>query len=304
MKKLLHTYSILLLAFSFNAHALTGYLENPAAGSTQSGIGVVSGWHCTAQTISVSIDDLDFGQAGAGTNRFDTESVCGHPRTGFSRLISWSALAEGSHTISVYADGALIETRNFNTIRSGGQPFASGLSANYTLSGFPAPDQFATLTWREAKQSFVVTRIESSPVSRPPFEQLNPVLVAAGDLNAGKRAWGELPILLTSALDFALVRPGIVASLPPAYPSPDFTRTHLFYFEAPGDWDLNSYIRVEKTDSNPDGTQHVVTVEYCGIPEAGVPFHRAFSMYSVPAITGSVRFELVQRDPPACQTDK
>jgi hypothetical protein len=45
----------------------TGALENPVSGSTESGIGVISGWHCTATGITVSIDSENFGKAGTGT---------------------------------------------------------------------------------------------------------------------------------------------------------------------------------------------------------------------------------------------
>lgn len=136
-------------------------LENPVAGSTESGISVVSGWHCTSSDISVEIDGVSLGKAGGGTLRTDTASVCGRSDTGYSKLFNYSKLTPGSHTISVYADGQLFETRQFNSVQSGGAEFVTGLSKTVTISDFPSSGMTATLEWSQAKQSFVVTGISS-----------------------------------------------------------------------------------------------------------------------------------------------
>src|SRR5436309_11507677 len=69
-----------LTAFAVAAGAAAqGVLEVPAENSTQSGIGVVSGWHCDALRIEVAIDEGPPLLAGSGTERLDTASVCGHP---------------------------------------------------------------------------------------------------------------------------------------------------------------------------------------------------------------------------------
>jgi hypothetical protein len=49
-----------------------GALENPVSGSTESGIGIISGWHCTATNITVTIDGMSLGKAGSSTCRGDT----------------------------------------------------------------------------------------------------------------------------------------------------------------------------------------------------------------------------------------
>lgn len=66
-------------------------------------------------------------------------------------------MTPGSHTISAYADGQLIETRQFNTVQSGGSAFVTGISKTATISDFPSSGRTATLQWSQAKQSFVVT---------------------------------------------------------------------------------------------------------------------------------------------------
>ena len=47
-------------------------LENPAPGSFQSGLGLISGWVCDAQTITISFDDGPPQEAAYGTSRGDT----------------------------------------------------------------------------------------------------------------------------------------------------------------------------------------------------------------------------------------
>jgi hypothetical protein len=52
-----------------------GLLEIPVVDSTESGIGVISGWHCTATRIDIIIDRLSAGKAGSGTSRNDTTGI-------------------------------------------------------------------------------------------------------------------------------------------------------------------------------------------------------------------------------------
>lgn len=142
-----------------------GALENPVVGSTESGIGVISGWNCTAGSISVAIDGASLGMAGIGTSRGDTASTCGRSDTGFSLLFNYNALTPGSHTLDLYADGQLLETRQFNTVQSGGAEFVTGLSKTTTVADFPTTGQTATLQWSQAKQGFVVTGISGATSS-------------------------------------------------------------------------------------------------------------------------------------------
>ena len=75
-----------------------GYLENPGANSFQSGIGVISGWVCAADAVEIAIGDLALQGAGYGTERLDTEDVCGDTANGFGLLFNWNLLGEGEHT--------------------------------------------------------------------------------------------------------------------------------------------------------------------------------------------------------------
>lgn len=134
----------------------TGYLENPQPGAVQSGLSVISGWHCTAKEVEVFVDGVSIGATGVGSVRNDAVSVCGHNESGYAVLYNYNIPEPGEHTIQVYADGALLEARKFNTVRSGGVPFLSGKSASTTIANFPENGRTTTVEWSQAKQSFVV----------------------------------------------------------------------------------------------------------------------------------------------------
>ncbi len=142
-----------------------GLLEVPVVDSTESGIGVISGWHCTATRIDITIDGLSAGKAGSGTSRNDVTGICGRSDSGYSLLYNYNILTPGSHTISAYADGEVFETRQFNTVRSGGEEFLRGVSKTATISDFPSSGRTATLQWSQEKQSFVITGVSASPAA-------------------------------------------------------------------------------------------------------------------------------------------
>lgn len=149
----------LLLALPLLA-AAQGALENPQPDAAESGIAVISGWHCTGSTITVSIDGENLGKAGSGTLRPDTAGVCGgKTQTGFSLLTNYSRLTPGPHTVQVFVDGVLFASRNFRSVRSGGVEFLQGAVGQLVMSDFPTVGKVARLDWSQARQSFVVTDI-------------------------------------------------------------------------------------------------------------------------------------------------
>src|SRR5713101_475643 len=76
-------------------------LENPAPGSSQSGIGIVSGWKCTAGNLTFTIDDGPPARLVYGISRADTQGACGHSNTGFIAQENWNLAGNGQHTIRV-----------------------------------------------------------------------------------------------------------------------------------------------------------------------------------------------------------
>lgn len=155
----------LILAFPDGLQA-QGVLENPQPGSYQSGIGIVSGWKCTAGTITVSFDGGVLIQAAHGTSRGDTQSICGDTNNGFGLLWNWNLLGDGQHTVQVFADGVQFASANF-TVTTLGVAFLTGASNTHTLNNFPRAGESVTLQWREGTQNFAIVGHSGTSVSVP-----------------------------------------------------------------------------------------------------------------------------------------
>ncbi len=140
----------------------SGVLENPAGGSSQSGIGLLSGWVCEAEVVEVEIngDSVHRLEAAYGTGRADTADVCANDgNNGFGLLLNWNLLGEGAHTVRVLADGVEFDRATF-TVTTTGEEFLRGASGQAVVADFPSAGETVTLTWQESSQSFVITHIE------------------------------------------------------------------------------------------------------------------------------------------------
>lgn len=140
-----------------------GVLEIPASSDLPtmvSGISMVSGWVCDADTVEVSIDGIRF-TAVYGSERNDTKEVCGDTNNGFGLVMNWNLFrAALFHHISVYADGVEFASAEF-TVGSLGEEFFKGRDrVTYHLPGFPRSGQKTTIVWSEAQQNFAVWKVE------------------------------------------------------------------------------------------------------------------------------------------------
>lgn len=133
--------------------AVPGYLENPAANSFQHGLGVVSGWVCEAETVTLEMGGRTIA-AHYGAERADTQGVCGDTANGFSRLFNWPNLGAGDHEVIARADGVVFDRA---TVRVVELDIPADADGQCTVEDFPAPGVTATLTWRDRQQQFVVT---------------------------------------------------------------------------------------------------------------------------------------------------
>ncbi len=150
-------------------------LENPTPGSSQSGIGLVSGWACNAQKITVRFDEkFDF-EAAYGTARGDTQTVCGDTNNGFGLLVNWNLLGNGPHTIQVFADGVEFANATF-VVTTLGAEFLRGKTKTVTIQNFPASQTDIQLVWQENLQNFVVQGF------LPHVENIAPAQVKPGEL--------------------------------------------------------------------------------------------------------------------------
>ena len=146
------------------AAAQQGRIENPAEGSTQSGIGLISGWRCDAEVLEIEFEDGSRSVAAYGTARADTENACGDTDNGFGLLYNFNLLGSGEHTIKALADGDVFRETTFNVVRPSTGEFATGLEAQVTVQDFPQDGHSVTLAWSQSQQNFVITG-ESIPAT-------------------------------------------------------------------------------------------------------------------------------------------
>ena len=145
--------TIVVVFITSVAHAAT--LEIPGPNTTQSGIGVVSGWKCRANgRLTVRFDGGSTIPLVYGSERTDTRSVCRDTNNGFVAIWNWGNLDDGRHTAVVYDNGVEFDRATFTVVTTGVE-FLRGVtgSGTATLSN----GQRATLRWSEASQGFVVT---------------------------------------------------------------------------------------------------------------------------------------------------
>ena len=133
----------------------TATLEIPGSGSTQSGIGVISGWKCDANgQLTVRFNGGRSLPLIYRSERGDTRSVCGDSDNGFVAIWNWGVLGDGRHTAVVYDNGAEFDRATF-TVVTPGVDFLRGVSGSGTAT--LSNGQRVTLQWSEGSQSFVAT---------------------------------------------------------------------------------------------------------------------------------------------------
>jgi len=156
---------IVLLGVSFATPSFLwaqGKLENPQAGSFHSGLGVISGWVCNANSVDIVIDEAVTLRAAYGTDRGDTDTECGDTNNGFGLLLNWNLIGGGTHTIRALADGVEFGSAAFTVTTISGE-FLWGAEGSFRLPGFPDSLTDVIIRWDESLQNFVIERIEIKP---------------------------------------------------------------------------------------------------------------------------------------------
>ena len=133
-----------------------GVLENPAVDSFQSGIGVLSGWVCDAEVVTLVIDDLAPQRAAYGTERLDTVEMCGDADNGFGWLFNWSLLKDGVHTVRALADGMEFAQVTFTVTTLGGEDRVLNVTGETLALDFPEEGTDVRLVWQEELQNFMI----------------------------------------------------------------------------------------------------------------------------------------------------
>lgn len=129
----------------------TGVLENPPPGSFVSGISIISGWKCTAGTLTFTIDNGPLGTLVYGSSRGDTP--CSNINNGFVTLWNWNIISAGQHTLRVFDNGVQFAQATF-IVTTLGQQFLTGASGAYVLPNFAGRN--VIVQWQESLQNFVI----------------------------------------------------------------------------------------------------------------------------------------------------
>ena len=142
-----------------------GFLDNPAPASIQSGIGIISGWVCEADEVTIQIDAGPPLQAAYGTTRADTALVCGDTENGFGLTVNWNLLGQGQHTLRASVDGIELARVAFEVIVLGVGEFQRDLVAQSTVLDFPVDGHEIYVRWEESLQNFVLQSHLAPPTS-------------------------------------------------------------------------------------------------------------------------------------------
>lgn len=160
----------LLGAMSATAQA-KGILEVPFDKANVSGIGAISGWHCTAQVIELVVDDGPPLQAATGTSRPDTMDACNNDGlNGFSLTVGWGIWGEGLHVMEAYADGELFDHSHF--FASNEVDYIRDRASQVVVRGFPDPGESHVLKWNTATQNWQIEQTVSDEMDEPDWVKL------------------------------------------------------------------------------------------------------------------------------------
>ena len=134
-------------------------LDIPAPGSTQSGIGLVSGWSCLDGHLEATFSEADGTPLSTwtiphGASRGDTHDRCGDSDNGFSMPMNWYLLGPGEKTLTLFVNGKERVTRNFS-VTTFGQEFVTDAGGTCTIVDF-RDSQNATFVWQQANQGLVL----------------------------------------------------------------------------------------------------------------------------------------------------
>ncbi len=158
-------------AYTLVVRLVVGFFGNPRPGSAQSGVGVISGWVCEAETVEIAFEHGTTGAthlepAATGTPRADTESICGDADNGFGLLWNWNLLGDGEHTVRALVDGEVFAEHPLTVTTLGLGEFPEGLSGTTVVEDFPDMGATTTLQWQHALQNFVIVPAERTEGER------------------------------------------------------------------------------------------------------------------------------------------
>ena len=134
----------------------------PGTGTNVSGIGLISGWSCLGGELAVEFSDADgvieTMTVLQGTERLDTESVCGDVNNGFSATYNWNRLGPGERTARLIRNGEEVDSSTF-MVTAFDTEFVTGAEGMCTIADFPDMGQNATFVWEQSRQGLVLESV-------------------------------------------------------------------------------------------------------------------------------------------------
>ena len=100
---------------------------------------MISGWVCEGAEVIIELNG-EPQPAAYGTERLDTESMCGDTDNGFGLLFNWNLLGEGEHTVEAFVDGEELgrATVRVTTVGEGAEAeFLRGAEGECVVEDFP-----------------------------------------------------------------------------------------------------------------------------------------------------------------------
>ena len=146
----------------------------PGDGTNLSGVGVISGWKCEAEEITVEFLNaagqrivINEGRTSNpvpvlyGSERPDVLNVgaCASADVGFVAIWNWGELGDGTYTAVAY-DNDVEFARNTFTVTTPGDDFVEGVSKEVTVEDFPHPGDTTVLEWNQGTQHFEIVEVD------------------------------------------------------------------------------------------------------------------------------------------------
>ena len=136
-------------------------VDSPQPDTAQSGVGILYGWVCVADTVEFAFNDHPPLAAATGAERPDTLERCGHEYSGFELPYNWNRLGDGTHDVTLVVNGVRLETIPVH-VTTLGVEFRRGLAGETTVEDFPSPGESVRLVWQEGQQNFALAAGESA----------------------------------------------------------------------------------------------------------------------------------------------
>jgi len=109
--------------------------------------------------VTFQIDEDEIEPLVYGAGRGDTFDTCGDIDNGFEKLINWSDVGHGSHTITIFVDGQKFGESSFEVATLGLGNYPLGLRGRYSLENFPTDDKTTHVKWSEIDQNFIIYNV-------------------------------------------------------------------------------------------------------------------------------------------------